>query len=112
MLGSLHDGFGTVIVEAMSHSASATYVGVSLLALVSLTGRLETMLSGTVIQFLGRVSYSLYLIHLSVGWRAISVFRRKFGPELGPAMGSAAFLGGVLLSVLSAWLVYVTLEAP
>lgn len=82
------------------------------LALVSLTGRLETTLSGTMIQFLGRVSYSLYLIHASVGWRFISVFRRKFGPELGPAMGSAAFLGGLLLCVLSAWLLYATLEAP
>ncbi len=99
-------------VAYRARSTEVAVLSAVLLALVSLTGRLETMLSGTVIQFLGRVSYSLYLIHLSVGWRFISVFRRKFGPELGPAMGSAAFLGGVLLSVFSAWLVYVTLEAP
>lgn len=99
-------------VAYRARSTEVALLSAVLLALVSLTGRLETMLSGTVIQFLGRVSYSLYLIHLSVGWRAISLFRRQFGPELGPAMGSAAFLGGMLLSVLSAWLVYVTLEAP
>jgi peptidoglycan/LPS O-acetylase OafA/YrhL len=99
-------------VAYRAHSAEVAVVSAGVLALVSLTNRLETMLSGTVIQFLGRISYSLYLIHLSVGWRFISVFRRKFGPELGPAMGSVAFLGGVLLSVLAAWLVYVTLEAP
>ena len=102
-------------ISPVAYRARSTEVAVlsaGLLALVSLTDRLETTLSGKVIQFLGRISYSLYLIHLSVGWRFISVFRRKFGPELGPAMGSVAFLGGVALSVLAAWLVYVTLEAP
>jgi peptidoglycan/LPS O-acetylase OafA/YrhL len=102
-------------LSPMAYRARSTEVAVvaaAVMAFVSLTGRLETTLSGPVIQFLGRISYSLYLIHLSVGWRFISVFRRKFGPELGPAMGSVAFLGGVLLSVFAAWLVYVTLEAP
>jgi peptidoglycan/LPS O-acetylase OafA/YrhL len=70
------------------------------------------MLNGVVTQFLGRISYSLYLIHASVGWRFVSVFRRAFGPDLGPAMGTAAFLGGVMLSVVSAWLIFVALEAP
>ncbi|MFL5637927.1 MAG: acyltransferase family protein [Gemmatimonadaceae bacterium] len=82
------------------------------IAFVSLTGRLETLLSGRVIQFLGRISYSLYLIHLSIGWRFISVIRRKVGPELGPLMGSATFIGGVLVSVIAAWLMYIALEAP
>jgi peptidoglycan/LPS O-acetylase OafA/YrhL len=102
-------------LSPIAYRARSTEIAVLsavVIAFVSLTGRLETVLSGTVIQFLGRISYSLYLIHASVGWRFISVFRRTFGPDLGPAMGSAAFLGGVMLSVISAWLVYVTLEAP
>jgi peptidoglycan/LPS O-acetylase OafA/YrhL len=94
------------------HSTEVALLSAVVIAFVSLTGRLETVLSGIVTQFLGRISYSLYLIHASVGWRFISVFRREFGPDLGPAMGSAAFLGGVMLSVISAWLIYVTLEAP
>jgi len=79
---------------------------------VSLTGRMETMLSGKTVQFLGRISYSLYLIHLSTGWRFISVMRKKFGPEFGPVLGSLTFVGGILVSVGAAWLMYRALEAP
>jgi len=104
-----------VALSPIPYRARSTEVAVLaavVMTFVSLTGRLETTLSGPVIQFLGRISYSLYLIHLSVGWRFISVFQRQFGPELGPAMASAAFLGGVMLSVITAWLLYATLEAP
>ena len=95
----------------------ATSTGVALMsaltiAFVSLTGRIERLLNGPAIQFLGRISYSLYLIHLSTGWRFIAALRRVYGSEMGPLVGSATFIGGVLVSVVSAWLMYRAIEAP
>jgi peptidoglycan/LPS O-acetylase OafA/YrhL len=107
--------FAVLAISPVTYRARSTEVAVFsavLMAMVSLTGRLETMLNGPVTQFFGRISYSLYLIHAPVGWRFISVVRRKFGPELGPAMGASALIGGVLLSVASAWLLYVVVERP
>jgi peptidoglycan/LPS O-acetylase OafA/YrhL len=94
------------------HSTEVSVIAAAVMAFVSLTGRLESLLAGPVIQFLGRISYSLYLIHASIGWRFISLFRKLFGPDLGPAMGVLAFLGGIGLSVLAAWMMYAALEAP
>jgi peptidoglycan/LPS O-acetylase OafA/YrhL len=99
-------------VEYRALSTAAALFSSILLALVGLTGRMSTMLRGNAIQFLGRISYSLYLIHLPVGWRFISLFRRKLGPALGPGLGSAAFLGGAGLSIVVAWVFYAALEAP
>jgi peptidoglycan/LPS O-acetylase OafA/YrhL len=104
-----------LVIPPIAYRARSTEVAAIssiLMALVSLTGRLETILSGSVMQFFGRISYSLYLLHAPVGWRFISVVRRKFGPELGPGMGTAAFMGGVLLSVVAAWLLYIVVERP
>lgn len=95
--------------------ALTTLVSVSTsiaLAGVGLTGRMGSVLSGPVIQFLGRISYSLYLIHLSVGWRFISLVKMKMGPELGPVVATGAFLGGIGLSILAAWIMHALIEAP
>ena len=95
-----------------AYSTEIAVVSAALMALVGLTGRMETTLCGSVMQFLGRISYSLYLLHAPVGWRFISIVRREFGPQLGPTMGTLTFLGGVLLSVFSAWVLYVIVERP
>lgn len=98
--------------EVRAYSAVTAVASSALLAAVGVMGKMENVLRGRSIQFIGRVSYSLYLIHLTVGWRFISLMKQMFGPELGPVMGSAAFLGGVLLSTVAAWLLHALLEAP
>jgi peptidoglycan/LPS O-acetylase OafA/YrhL len=95
-----------------ARSIEITVLSAVTMAVVSLTGRLETLFSSSAIQFLGEISYSLYLIHLSIGWRFISIFRKEFGPQLGPAMGTTAFVGGIVLSVIAARLMYLAIEAP
>jgi peptidoglycan/LPS O-acetylase OafA/YrhL len=57
------------------------------------------------LQFLGRISYSLYLTHLLGGWLALSL-AAKFMP------GWAAFTVGTVVALLSAWLFYAMIEAP
>jgi peptidoglycan/LPS O-acetylase OafA/YrhL len=62
-----------------------------LLLLASHLDKLSSWLKNSIIQFLGRISYSLFLIHGTVGWRILSVgdrltvimhFFRYFGLSL------------------------------
>jgi peptidoglycan/LPS O-acetylase OafA/YrhL len=95
-----------------ARSIEITVLSAVTMAIVSLSGKLETVFNSSAIQFLGEISYSLYLIHLSIGWRFISIFRKEFGPQLGPGMGITAFVGGIALSVVAARLMYLAIEAP
>lgn len=60
-------------------------------------------------QFLGRISYSLYLFHLVSG----SAFLSLLAPVvITPAARSLAILPALALSILAAWLTYRWIEAP
>ncbi len=56
-------------------------------------------------QFLGRISYSLYLFHPVVGWSAMSLALRYLPDEL-------ALLAGIAVSIVSAYIAYLTVERP
>jgi peptidoglycan/LPS O-acetylase OafA/YrhL len=62
-------------------------------------------LSGNGWQFLGRISYSLYLYHSLIGWGAQTLALRYVGPY-------AALLFGIAVSVLAASGAYVLIEYP
>ena len=84
-------------------------------AILLLAGRTDGMsrwLSGPLIQFLGRISYSLYLFHAIVGWSAISLFKRLWPGQLGVAGSAGAFVFGVGVSIATAWVVYRLVELP
>lgn len=98
--------------EVRAYSTVTAVASAGLLAVVGVMGKMEVLLRGRAVQYLGRVSYSLYLIHLTIGWRFISLLKMMFGPELGPVMASAALLGGVLLSVAGAAALHALLEGP
>lgn len=74
--------------------------------------KLSTYLSGTAFQYLGRISYSLYLLHPIIGWRVISLGKRFLGPHLGMVEGTMIFFAAVTASLLSAHLVYIAVERP
>ena len=40
---------------------------------------LDTFLSSRIFQYLGSISYTLYLVHPDIGWKAISVGNQVFG---------------------------------
>lgn len=62
-------------------------------------------LSGATVQFLGRISYSLYMYHAMVGWTAMSV-ALMFVPALPAA------LVGIVASIVASWLSYRLIEVP
>lgn len=57
------------------------------------------------VRFLGNISYSLYLVHVPVGWFVMD----KVKPVAGFTVG---FIVSVAASILAAWLIYSLIEVP
>jgi peptidoglycan/LPS O-acetylase OafA/YrhL len=96
-----------MLLPSMIHS-DWRLVGACTAALLIVAARLGTMhtwLSGRIAQFLGRISYSLYLFHPLVGWMAQSVALRYMSQY-------PALVVGVVASILSGWLSYRLIERP
>jgi peptidoglycan/LPS O-acetylase OafA/YrhL len=66
---------------------------------------MDKWLADRLFQFLGRISYSLYLVHPLVGWSAQSLALRYTNQW-------TALVVGVMASVLSAWVAYRFVERP
>jgi peptidoglycan/LPS O-acetylase OafA/YrhL len=78
--------------------------------LVGRRGHLGDWLAWRPLQYLGRISYSLYLIHYATGWIVVSI-----GCHLTPDNPVAAVLwmtAGVFVSIAAADLFYRCVEAP
>ena len=69
-------------------------------------------LNGPVHQLLGKLSYSLYLMHPIVGWSTISVLKKLFGDHPSVALGLAFMAAGIAASIASAWVLYRLVELP
>jgi peptidoglycan/LPS O-acetylase OafA/YrhL len=92
---------GALRPDAYAVAGSATAF---LLYLAIASGRAHIG-SHPALQFLGRISYSLYLTHLIGGWVVLGVARHFMGD-------AAAVLVAVVASIASAWVFHVFVEAP
>jgi peptidoglycan/LPS O-acetylase OafA/YrhL len=63
------------------------------------------------LQFLGRISYSLYLVHIPIGWAGIAVVGRILQHE-SPLFAVGVGLFGMAISLVAASLMYRLIEAP
>ena len=70
------------------------------------------LLSTRPLQFLGAVSYSLYLYHGSVGWRFVSLMQKLIPGRWGSAMAIAVYLAGLGVSILFSALMWRFIERP
>jgi peptidoglycan/LPS O-acetylase OafA/YrhL len=77
---------------------------------VGLLGGLENWLNYRWLQFLGKISYSLYLIHTAVGTRVLNIGQRITHDRVGFAVMWVVL--GFIVSILSAWLMYRYIERP
>lgn len=100
---------GVVLVLPAAFGARTAFVCVTVATALLLytAGVLRRMhwLSAQPWQFLGRISYSLYLFHPVVGWSAMSLALRYLPDEL-------ALLAGIAVSIVSAYIAYLTVERP
>lgn len=67
--------------------------------------KMSIWLADPLTQFLGRISYSLYLFHPLIGWSAQSLVLRFMSEWV-------ALTVGLVASVVSAWATYLLLERP
>jgi peptidoglycan/LPS O-acetylase OafA/YrhL len=70
------------------------------------------LLSSRPIQFLGAISYSLYLYHASVGWRFVSLMQKLIPGTWGSGMAVGVFLAGITVSIVFSTLMWRFIERP
>ena len=73
---------------------------------------LNRLLDKPVLQWLGRVSYSMYLIHGSVGYRTVSLGQYIWGPSLGPISGPLLWLFSLTIALTASAVLYWLVERP
>jgi peptidoglycan/LPS O-acetylase OafA/YrhL len=85
---------------------------VAVLYLAGRYDRMSSWMSGRPIQFLGRISYSLYLFHGLVGWSTMSVLLRFAPKPMGFWLALSVGLLGIIGSVTCATVLYWLIEQP
>jgi peptidoglycan/LPS O-acetylase OafA/YrhL len=80
--------------------------------LVSRTDRLEALTLGRGLQYLGRISYSLYLVHMLIGTPLVRLGIRTLGERPDTARAIVLVIMSVAISVIAAHVMYVVIERP
>jgi peptidoglycan/LPS O-acetylase OafA/YrhL len=74
--------------------------------------RMVSILSGRIWQFLGAISYSLYLFHSSIGWRLVRAPDLLLGVAPVPTVILGIYLTSILACILCAWAAWRIFERP
>lgn len=75
-------------------------------------GHLKRGLSNRYLQFLGMVSYSLYLTHPEIGWKSISVLITIIPMKENAYGAPLVLILGVVISILFSYFFYKLIEKP
>lgn len=73
---------------------------------------LDTVLTRGSFQYLGKLSYTLYLVHPDVGWKVISLGKLALHDYMSPLLAGFLFLAGIFSSIIFAHMLHVTFEKP
>jgi peptidoglycan/LPS O-acetylase OafA/YrhL len=128
---------GVLTYWVVSRKLAASYLGVAYVSIVAalilsragplqllpvvvsagilLLGRrdlLDSVFANRPLQFMGRISYSFYLIHGPIGWRWISLLERVVGPRFGLAWAWIAFASASAVSIGASALMWWLVESP
>lgn len=101
-----------VAVYARSAAGYATVLTAAFVYLACTRRSADRWLAGPVAQYLGRISYSLYLLHPTIGWTTVSVLKKVFGNAGGVGQGVAYILAGFATSIAASHLAYLLIEKP
>ncbi len=100
-------------VQAWRHESlelTTATVAASTLLVVGWLGKLPTWLGAPFLQYLGRISYSLFLIHFPIGWLVTTLGFRLTGDQ--PFAALAWLVAAFVASVGAAHLLYTWVERP
>ncbi len=64
------------------------------------------------LQFLGAISYSLYLYHASISWRVVSLVQHFAGTSLSAVVGTLTWLAAVAAALVAGYLGWRLIEVP
>jgi peptidoglycan/LPS O-acetylase OafA/YrhL len=64
------------------------------------------------LQFLGAISYSLYLYHGSVGWRFVSLMQKLLPGTWSSTLAVTVYVAGIVLSIAFSALMWRFIERP
>lgn len=82
------------------------------LVLAAHDARWGRLLAARPLQFLGAISYSLYLYHASIGWRFVSLMQRLLPGRWGSPTAVAVYVAGICVSVAFSVLMWTMIERP
>lgn len=97
----IHNSKSYLLTEAMI---------VIFIYVMGVTNKLKSGLSFGPLQFLGAISYSLYLVHPEIGWKIISVLQVVAKEQQSLVMQIAIFLAGVGGSIFFSYIFYLIVE--
>lgn len=83
-----------------------------LIWIIGCNNTFDRFLSGKYLQYLGKISYSLYLLHSEIGWKYLSIAKQFTGAIVTPFVGTVLFLSGIAVSIISAHFLYYLVERP
>lgn len=104
-----------LIFTAMLYHTSKSYLLTELMMILfiyimGLTNKLKTGLNFSPLQFLGVISYSLYLVHPEIGWKIISVLQTVTKDQQSLMTQIAIFFAGLGGSIFFAYIFYLIVE--
>ncbi len=102
----------TLDVNSGADNGLATLIVVGAIYAAARTEGMDNWLSSAFPQYLGTLSYSIYLIHAVIGWRFIKLLHKLNGEDFTPWQAWAALVVGVSVSLFSAWAMHKLIEAP
>jgi peptidoglycan/LPS O-acetylase OafA/YrhL len=99
------------LVRANGFSLASALTAIALWA-ACLTGRIYTVLGWRWLQFLGAISYSLYLLHNPVTGAAFRVGAMVMGGATGAAKEATLWAVSLAACIVAAWLLWRLVERP
>lgn len=99
------------LVDTFNEQVAACLVVVSVIYAVGASGYLEKWTMSSVLQYLGKISFSLYLIHWLAGSNCILFLSKRVG-EMTMMKFTMIYLFSIGISILTAHLFYRWIELP
>lgn len=100
------------LLTTLNLNSIGAVIAASLILMASVTNHLHNWLNGAVMQYFGRISYSLYLLHPTIGWSTVSFGKNILGVPLSSVSATLLFFAGIGTSIISAHLLNIFIERP